>query len=380
MLTKNVYLLYPPGYSGSYVNWAINISDQDRVEYTVKNPINISNSEKLGGSGTSHLHVRVPTHQAYSQHVNWMLLNRPVDPGVYIINSVADQNNYIISELVQHDPTGIIINIHNGSDPMIDGYGAINSALKWPVRYLAGFALEGLMLPFDPFNCASDIVFRNWAVSTECGHNPVDYQKVNQYIQRYLNWYHVRHTYHAHEVNKNTYITNIDLNNQVFELSCLDIATPNFIKILLDIMNRSQCSDNYDLTYLQEFHKNYIDAQENLQWFESVKQWTKTGQLDQYLQSHAIIQAQLIKLIFELSNINVNRSWKNFYNSIKDCSWPKCDLEEEFVSLPSVVQQELIEQFQYQVPLVPDFLNNQWIAMSLEEINNLYQSKKILTR
>ena len=102
--------------------------------------------------------------------------------------------------------------------------------------------------------------------------------------------------------------------------------------------------------------------------------------LDQYLQSHAIIQAQLIKLIFELSNINVNRSWKNFYNSIKDCSWPKCDLEEEFVSLPSVVQQELIEQFQYQVPLVPDFLNNQWIAMSLEEINNLYQSKKILTR
>jgi hypothetical protein len=35
--------------------------------------------------------------------------------------------------------------------------------------------------------------------------------------------------------------------------------------------------------------------------------------------------------------------WKNFYDSVKDPSWPSCVNESEFANLPDSIQQELIE-------------------------------------
>jgi len=304
MLNKNVYVLYPPGYSGSYINWCINISDSDRHSTTVKNPINDSSSLQFGGTGTAHLHTRIPTHQAYTQHVNWVLLNKPTEPQIYIINTAGQENNYVTSQLLQQDRTGIIINIHNNHDQLIDSYGAINSAIKWPVRYLAGAALSNKQLSYNPFDCVNDYTFRNWAVTNNWGQTPLYYNVIDSEIQKYINWYHVRHKYHPHEVNETTYISTINYTNRIFQLSCLDIASPRFLATFYDIMNQSQCSDKFDLTYVNDFHKNYIDAQQNLQWFKSVDLWKSTGELDDYLSSHSIIQARLIFYILKKSNIN----------------------------------------------------------------------------
>ena len=49
MLQKNVYILYPPGYCGSYINWAIHASDKELQKITVKDPLNNKNSAKYGG-------------------------------------------------------------------------------------------------------------------------------------------------------------------------------------------------------------------------------------------------------------------------------------------------------------------------------------------
>jgi predicted O-methyltransferase YrrM len=35
--------------------------------------------------------------------------------------------------------------------------------------------------------------------------------------------------------------------------------------------------------------------------------------------------------------------WKNFYNAIRDSSWPDCDKINDFVTLPSVIQLEIIQ-------------------------------------
>ena len=40
--------------------------------------------------------------------------------------------------------------------------------------------------------------------------------------------------------------------------------------------------------------------------------------------------------------------WSNFYNRIKDSSWPACDDERDFVNLPKHIQQECIDVFGYQ--------------------------------
>lgn len=40
-------------------------------------------------------------------------------------------------------------------------------------------------------------------------------------------------------------------------------------------------------------------------------------------------------------------TWGNFYNEIRDASWPDCDNEQEFSKLPERIQQECVEVFGY---------------------------------
>ena len=112
MLQKNVYVVYPAGYHGSYVKWAIEVSDLDRRAVTVLDPLNRTSSVSHGGPGTSHGHVRIPTHQGFDAHTSWVIRNRPTDPTVYIINPSGDNIYHVIVQLLQQDPAGIIITIN----------------------------------------------------------------------------------------------------------------------------------------------------------------------------------------------------------------------------------------------------------------------------
>lgn len=42
-------------------------------------------------------------------------------------------------------------------------------------------------------------------------------------------------------------------------------------------------------------------------------------------------------------------TWFNFYNSIKDPTWPDCDQEDDFLTLPTQIQQECTKVFGYQI-------------------------------
>jgi hypothetical protein len=384
MLTKNVYILYRPGYSGSYINWAINISDQDTAKNTVTDPINYNQNTQFGGVGTSHYHTRIPTHQDYTTLCNWMLHNQPKTPNIYIVNAGQNRNS-IIGNIAQHDATGIVLSIHDNNDVLISQYGYINGILKWPTRIVAQAALKNTTLLFDPYNCKNDITARNWFIqellesTTESF--PVNFDVVNSEIQNYLRWYNVRHQYQPHEVNEQTYIADIDITNRVFELSCYDIITPNFLNILEDIMLRSQVSDNYNLEYLKTFHQKYIDAQSTKQWFSSYKEWQTTGKLDDYLLSHSVIQACVITNILTDTNaiklLNRPDRWGTFYLNVKDDSWPTCNSEYEFVKLPVEIQEELVNDFDY-VPLTASDYSlleiiSLYPTMTIQEINDWYQ-------
>jgi hypothetical protein len=383
MLTKNVYLLYPPGYSGSYINWAISISDLDTKSSTVANPINSATSEKFGGHGTTHHHVRIPTHQTITEHVNWVLHNRPTSPKIYIINSTGLGTVGSILQLVHHDPTGIFIDIHDDNNSIVNSYGLINCVTKWPTYFVAHAAVNDNQLPFDPFNCGQDLTFRNWIINNKFLDScpPSDDLLLKKTIQARQEWFNVRNRYQPHEVNEKTYITNVSLDNRIFKLSCYDIVTPGFLDIFKNIIVKSKISDNYDLTFFNQFHQNYIDAQPNLQWFDSIQRWKSTGQLDTYLTSHSIIEACLIKEIFKnlkLDQIEINnRDWGYFYTNVKDSNWPECKNEWDFYKLPDPIQTELITAFDYSPRTPVEFslleLKNNWINMNLYEINESYQ-------
>ena len=170
MLNKNIYLIYPPGYSGSYISWCLSKSESTLAADTIDDPINTSTSALYGGSGTSHLHHRIPTHQGIEDHMTWMVLNRPVDKKIFVINTDNNDIDRTLSHIVYSDRDPVIILIHDGGDWDTRAYGSINGLTKWPIRSLLGMnnidvaislGLAEQNVRWDPFDCATDLTCRN---------------------------------------------------------------------------------------------------------------------------------------------------------------------------------------------------------------------------
>ena len=190
-------------------------------------------------------------------------------------------------------------------------------------------------------------------------------------------WFKVRNHYSPQEITSDQYLSFSELPyDKIFQLSCLDIASANFPELLENILLNSGCSDKFEMTRVRDFHQNYINAQDNLQWFDSIQQWRDTNQVDSYLCSKAYIQGYVIKEIFEKIGL-VNyfpKVWMQFYNNVKADSWPSCDKEKDFFKLPQPIQDELIDQFGYNIQgakLHQAF--DGWEQMDLVEINQIYQ-------
>ena len=399
MLKKNVYVLYPPGYSGSFINWAINISDSDLFEHTVKNPTNTSDSDIFGGAGTAHLHTRIPTHQDVIQHLTWMLYNQPDGPRVYVINAKRNFTYLSINLIAQYDPDGVFINIHAGNDDLTGSFGTINCITKWPIYLPALLALNPLVSStplhkeFDPTNCANDIAFRNWMVLNDdmvFGHNqPLVHTRLQRELQKNRDWYRARHQAQPHEVNENMYIPDPDLNNRLFEINCADVSRPEFLQWFDQFMLQSQISDRYNSAHVATIHPSYCAAQTNLQWFDSIDNWKQTGQLDEYLLSHSVIQSQVIGLIFKhsgkmfLTKEQQDR-WISFYFRCRGPSWPDSSLDEyDFFKFPAWLQDEIKTlgyQFNIPGPPIQEIIDLDWENASLQQINDVYQKYKAQPR
>lgn len=400
MLTKNIYILYPAGYSGSYINWAINISDTDTAPFTILDPVNRADSDNYGGQGTSHLHKRIPTHQGLDAHLAWYIYNKPADKRVYIINSATDNNvldTYLtIRQIIQYDPDGVFINIHNNNDAITGAYGTINCITKWPIFIEGMLALKVSMghqipeLNFDADTCKDDREFRNWVVKYGDlffkQNRRLDRDKVLAHAQSISDWFSVRSSKNPEEVDASMYIHNISMDNRLFELSCKDIASDAFVDWFKDFMLVSTVSNSYTTEHVSAFHHNYVSAQKNLQWFTSIANWELTGQLDSYLTSHSGIEAQMILHIFKQSGRQVyyddkkrKINWLLFYNNVRgEASWPPVKDEVDFFRLPRAIQNELVESG-YCLPETKPLLeivDLEWEDLSLLEINEVFQKVK----
>lgn len=320
MLKKNVYIIFPPGYSGSYVQWSLNISDNDQFLSTIKDPINTVPSDKFGGTGTAHLNVKIPTHQGPTRHLTWIALNKPTEPLMFPIdiNPFHGNNVQAVFDMMQIDRDGIFINIHDDDDFLVQSYGAINCTLKWPTFLEVNGVLYNEIYKinpkFDPYNCKDDRIFRNMVALKNrylfFTNSKIDYTILYKGIKLTKKWYNVRNNRQPHEVNENYYVTNYDTTNRIFDLSCTDIVSDKFPDILKNILERSNLSDSYNIDYLKLNHHKYIECQPNLQWFISFKNWIESKKLDEYLTSHAVIEGRLI--MYMLSNAPEKiQGWEN---------------------------------------------------------------------
>jgi hypothetical protein len=398
MLQKNVYIIYPAGYHGNYVKWAIEVSDTDRRESTVLDPLNRSTSSQFGGAGTSHGHVRIPTHQAFNHHHAWVILNRPTSPMVYIINSNDESAQNLCNNIVQllmQDPTGIIITITDNNDSVAQSYGRINCVIKWPTFMPATDAISTVKKfeiheNFDPFDCANDRLFRNRMVtdnnaltsnnySNRMASGPLDLDLLDSAVAKYNDWYAVRNRFQPHEVNEKTYVAKINYQNRIYQFNIKDIPSDKFLSELQHLLDMTDISDNFNLDVVEQHHNDYVLAQSNLQWFDSFDHWDQTGTLDTYLQSHSIIQAELLRAIMlrcnvQFNNTNPHTAYETFYNIVRGPDWPDTSTIADFYKLPVWVKKEILVDFEYKMPN-PVMCELNWQNMSLQEINHVYQTQ-----
>jgi hypothetical protein len=407
MLTKNIYILYPPGYSGNYISWALTASDLDQADVT-KDPVNINSSKKLGGAGTSHNHVRIPTHQGIQNHLTWVLYKQPKYPKTYVINSDINNVSTAIDSILRYDPDPIFILIHDNDNKDVRTYGAINCYLKWPAYiYIQNqthkITTGNSLIDWDPFDCKDNIKTRNdialMQIDLPPRMPPLSESTQSlfelEYKQR-LAWFHTRNNFHPHEVNDDNYLIFKNFpSDRIYQLSCQDVATDNFLIFLSNFLNNSCAITNADTGYVEQYHKNYITAQKNLQWFDSIAKWRDTGEIDQYLNSHSVIQGFVIREMLETvgwpnAHQTKLQEWQRYYNTIKDASWPECEYPEDVVLLPDRIQHELADSYGVDLNEIKNqklrnlanlckSWNNvlhdseSWSTLSLDEINRQYQ-------
>lgn len=310
MLAKNIYLLYPPGYSGSYISWCISKSEESLAPITVDNPVNTSSTDKYGGYGTSHLHHRIPTHANINQLIAWIILNKPIEKKIYLVNF---HNEGLLGIAVHHimnfdrDPIFIQISANTDDAMMLANLNAIT---KWPLY----FQVAELDKEFNiNLNSNDKLDLRNKFVKHYDDFfpksRPLDFHKEYNYIsnvrefrRQYDNWYTLRNLNNPHEVNESYYTLPKASPDHFYNIDLLDIFQGNFPKKLNNIMNTCDAG-TFNFDYVKNFHQTYIDSQKNLQILNALQEFRQTKIVTEYLTSHPLIEASVIKeLLNELPN------------------------------------------------------------------------------
>ena len=307
MLNKNIYLIYPAGYSGSYVSWCLSKSEESLKDSTVNNPINTSQTEKYGGLGTSHLHHRYPTHCGIDQLVFWLILNQPKDKKIYLINGW--DNYWLIKSvynIIGFDRDPVIIQI-SAEDKHYNQLGHINAITKWPLYFEIQeiFKVHNIdVYNLDNTSLHHRNVFVKYYNDIFTMPNKLDFNKAEgmpnmpYHVSGYRQWYNLRNKNNPHEVNEEQFAKPSNPVDYYHHLDLSEIYKETFIDKLSSIVKDKNAGD-FDFEYAKSFHNNYIEAQQHLRFIDEINEFKKTKVLTAYLDSHPLIQAIVIKEIFD---------------------------------------------------------------------------------
>ena len=392
--------MYPPGYSGSYLSWAINISDRDLKTKTVLDPINKTSNTKYGGTGTSHLHVRQPSHLGYPELIRWIFKNKVDYNFIALVNSHNQTIEFEVFDILNRDPDGVVIIITDNNDDDVFAYGSLNCFLKWPIYFKAIqpfnaywnmpnsiYNFDLTLQTIDPYETTKNTKTRNFIARYADQYfrvlNNLDLQRVKNRNKMRKEWFDVRHHAHPHEINLDWYwLPEADtVNKNVVQISTKDIIQNNFVDTFQHIVEKLDVIDNPDFSYIKEFHSEYINAQPNAQYFESITKWRNTGELDSYLTSHSAIEGFVLRdmlkqLRFDL-NYQSQNAWLEYYENVRSENWPDCFCIENSDNLPLSIAAEAKQKYHYdysRITLQQKKFCLYYEMQNLNDINSLFQS------
>jgi hypothetical protein len=292
MLTKNIYILYPAGYMGTYLNWIISISDRDLEKVTVPNPLTDSNN--------AHQHIKKPTHQSWDKTLTWIAYNRPEEKLIYSINCRED-NNYRVhaafaaQNILRMDSDPVIINLHDHGQLDLIKFGAISMFTKWPSYMSANAVWHD---DYDPGSDSDIIKARNWLYSNWQTSNPgnpkINVDEILYNLNAHKKWFDIKTKVAAMEVNTEQYHIPLDISDKnIYDIGIDEIVSDNFIDTFGKILEESQCG-NFDFSYADKFHCQYQSKQSTLAWFDAIGLARNEHKFSQWFNTNAITQSMFL--------------------------------------------------------------------------------------
>ena len=292
MFKKNIYILYPAGYMGTYVNWILTASEKHQRAGTVTAP--------LTATGTVHNHLKIPTHQSWAKTLTWIAYNRPTDKRVYSINCRQASANYVewpefaMQNIMRMDPDPVIINCHDSGNLDQQKFGALNMFTKWPT-YIAARAIWHK--DYNPATDTDIIRARNWLLDNwlelNPGNRPINPDIVMYNLDAHREWYQLRIQTAALEVTPEQYHIPDKMPTAFLDVALSTIVSPDFPNIMNKWAESIDLGE-WDFTQATEYHSTYVASQVNLKWFECIRAFRNNRTVDPWLLSNAMSQALLL--------------------------------------------------------------------------------------
>lgn len=309
MLKRNLWLIYPCGYYGSYLNWAIRKSDAADGHNVIDDPIL--------STGSSHGFLRFPSHQAMDSQI-WWLYHSPVRENLIIpIHNDASPDRIayginrldkIFSYIVRLDINPFIVNIHY-KDKFYKEVCALNVIDKWMVNLEIHH--EYFKNEYNPWTDTDRIRARNYLKNTWEKYFPesekLDIKNLMTAFLYLKNRLDIRHRAAPMEILYEQYPLPKTFPKNNYEINVDDILSENFVAKFKEKVNYKELG-NFDFTYWEKFHnEKFLPAQKVLNWRSIKDNFIKTGEIDSYIESNLLAEA----LIFahygdEYQNLTLN--------------------------------------------------------------------------
>jgi hypothetical protein len=114
----------------------------------------------------------------------------------------------------------------------------------------------------------------------------------------YNKWFNVRSSRNPHEVNAEQFVKPTLSIDNIYNIDLSEIYKEKLPEILEKIVSDNNAGD-FNFDYVKTFHHNYIEAQYHLKYIDEITEFKKTKILTEYLDSHPLIQALVIREIFD---------------------------------------------------------------------------------
>jgi hypothetical protein len=307
MLKKDIFFLYPPGYSGNYLQWIINVSEKDTASQTIKDP--------LLQDGTTHGFIRRPTHAGLVRVLQWMIKNQPKKPQTFVINinqnySWPSHAGFAVEFLLHAKPKCGIVSIYADGDDE-KKYGALNTYTKWPTYFAATKCYDDYKFDVWGGSKPPRLHDRNEFYKTWRDQFPVNlkdiWPEIDANLRFYNHWYDTRNQLQPWEVNESEYTYYQETpKDQILNISLKDIVHPNFILEVFRPWVEKQNVGDFDWEHVIQYHYKYINSQENVQWFDAIQRMRESKEIVPFLMKTSLSQAFLLEELKTLPH-----DWEN---------------------------------------------------------------------